>query len=77
MSMEVLWRNHGGKKTYIFSTSMFERKMQMWQCLRMKELHFGTKDLTTSTWRALRSWKNAQWHELENSAITPCVRSLH
>jgi hypothetical protein len=43
----------------------------------MKELHFGTKDLTTSTWRALRSWKNAQWHELENSAITPCVRSLH
>jgi hypothetical protein len=52
--MEVLWRNHGGKKTYIFSTSMFERRMQMWQCLRMKELHFGTKDLTTSTWRALR-----------------------
>jgi hypothetical protein len=24
----------------------------------MKELCFGTKDLATSTWRVLRSWKN-------------------
>jgi hypothetical protein len=39
----------------------------------MKELHFGTKDSATSTWQILRSWENGKWHELERSAITPCV----
>ncbi len=45
-----LWRKHEGRRTCIFSTSMFERRVRMWQSHRMKELHFGTKDLATSTW---------------------------
>ncbi len=38
---------------------MFERRVRMWQNLRLKELRFSTKDSATSTWRVLRSWR--QW----------------
>jgi hypothetical protein len=54
-SMEPLWRKHKGKRTHTFSTSMFGRRVQMWQSFQMKELCFGTKDLATSTWQVLRS----------------------
>jgi hypothetical protein len=57
MSMGSLWRKHVGRKISIFSTSMFERRVQMWQSLQMKELRFGTKDSATSTWQVLRSWR--------------------
>ncbi len=57
MSMELLWQKHVGRETCIFSTSMFKRRIQMWQSLRMKKLPFGTNDLATSTWRVLKSWR--------------------
>ncbi len=57
MSMELLWRKHEGRKTCIFSTSMFERKMWMSQSLWMNELRFGTKDSVNSTWWVSKSWK--------------------
>ncbi len=57
VSMESSWWKHRRRKTSTFSTSMFKRKMQMWQNLWMKELCFGTKALTTSTWWVSRSWK--------------------
>jgi hypothetical protein len=56
MSMGFLWRKHVGRRTCIFSTSMFERRVQMWQSLQMKELRFSTKDSATSTWQVLKSW---------------------
>jgi len=57
MSMELLWWKHRGRKTYIFSMSMFDRIIQMLKNLWMKELRFGTKDSATSTWQVLRSWR--------------------
>jgi hypothetical protein len=50
-------RKHEGRRTCIFSMSMFERRVRMWQTLRMKKLCFSTKDSGTSTWRALQSWR--------------------
>jgi hypothetical protein len=44
MSMEPLWRKHKRRRTCIFSASMFERRVRVWQSFRMKELRFGTKD---------------------------------
>ncbi len=55
--MESLWQKHEGRRTCIFSTSMFEWRVRMWQNLQMKELHFGTKDLATSTWQTFWSWR--------------------
>jgi hypothetical protein len=44
------------KNLYLFNVNV-RKESRMWQSLRMKELHFGTKDSATSTWRALRSWR--------------------
>ncbi len=49
MSMELLWWKHARRRTCIFSTLMFERRIQICQSFWMKELRFGTNDLATST----------------------------
>jgi hypothetical protein len=46
-----------GRRFCTFSTSMFGKRMQMWQNFQMRELRFSTKDSATSTWRVLRSWR--------------------
>jgi len=81
MSMEPLWRKHEGRRTCIFSTSMFERRVQMWQSLRMKELCFGTKDSATSTWRVLRSWRIWSiawiWMKCHCTMCEACIEGKH
>jgi hypothetical protein len=69
MPMESLRRKHGGRKTYIFSTSMFERR-QMWQSLQLKELLKIRGEIAHSKAHRSHKYVNNTWRESSNSPPT-------
>jgi hypothetical protein len=55
--MEWLWQNHEGKKNlYILNINVWKENANVAKSSN-EIVSFGTKNSTTSTWRALRSWK--------------------